>query len=145
MIESAALTLIAGAWRFLDGRGIPRAAWARNVIGLALALVCAYTGMGMTWQAGVCAAIAWTCLIAGYTDWREWWSLARYGGPTVAISVLGYLGGAPPVPCALYATGGVLVGLLYIVAHRYVPDTGWNTPACETAAGAVIIGGLAWL
>ncbi|MEK9751598.1 MAG: hypothetical protein VW338_00080 [Rhodospirillaceae bacterium] len=145
MIEAVALTLVAGAWRYFDGRGIPRSTAARNVLGAALALVCAYVGMGMTWQAGVSAAIAITSLIVGYTDWRAWWSIARYGAATVAISVFVGITLGASVAVVLYGIGGCLVGALYVALHRVVRDFGFNTAVCETVAGLVVIGGLAWL
>lgn len=143
MIESAALTLIAAGWRYLDGRGIPQLTAARNVIGIALALICAFVGLGMTWQAGIAGGLAALTLIAGFTDWPSLWSLARYGGPTCAIAVVGYLGGGPGLSCALYAAAGVLVGVVYVALHRL----GWGlaTAASEVIAGGAIVGGLAWL
>lgn len=60
------------------------------------------------------------------------------------IAVLGYLGGANPMAAILYGLSGILVGCLYVVLHRYLPFT-YSTLTSEAVAGAVIVGGLAWL
>lgn len=146
---SISLTILAGLWRWADGRGWGGRTTYRNLAGLAIALGCAAAGMdGYGWgqmgTAAGCAIIAWASLIVGHTRWESWVSVARYGGPTCAIAALAYVGGAPVLACALYASGGVLVGLLYVTLHRYVPFR-YSTAVCEAAAGAVIVGGLAWL
>jgi len=141
---AAILTVLAAAWRFADGRGWGGRTTVRNAVGLAIALSCAYVGLGLTWQAGVCAVLAWVSMIAGYTDWPRWEvSVARYAGPTAAIALLASTV-APPAPCVLYAAGGVVVAGIYVLLHR-TRDFGWNTAVCEVAAGAVIVGGLSWL
>lgn len=154
LIAATFLTVLAAAWRFLDGRGWGGRTTYRNLAGLAIALGCAYVGMGLTWQAGVCALLAWAALVLGYTNWPSWWSVARYGGPACAIAALAYLGGAPVLACALYSLGGVLVGVLYVAMHRpkdapedswRAKDFKWNTAVCETVASSVIVGGLAWI
>lgn len=134
--------ILGAAWRYADGRGFGQTT-VRNVVGLVIAVGAAYLGMGLTWQAGVCALLGWATLIIGRTDWSSWSSLARFGGPGCAIAVVGYLGGTPPLLAALYALACVLVGLAYTLLHRV--NWKYSTRVCEALAGAVFIGGLAAL
>jgi len=153
LIAATLLTLSAALWRFLDGRGIPPKTTVRNAVGLSIALLCSFSGILLgghnvgLWNAAAmsgCAILAWATLVLGHTRWESWWSVARYGGPTCAIATLACLGGAPVIACALYSLGGVLVGVLYVVLHRYLPFR-YSTAVCEVAAGGVIVGGLSWL
>lgn len=153
ILPAIILTILAGAWRYADGRGKPwRETWLRNLAGVLVAVACGSLGVNgyalapadpAWWIGPACGGLAALTLIAGLTEWPSLWSLARYGGPTCVIAVLGYLGGAPPLACALYAVGGVLAGGVYIVLHRM----GWEyaTQVSEAFAGALVIGGLAWL
>lgn len=152
---SSALMVLAGVWRFVDGRGWPPVTIVRNLVGLAVASLCAWWGLGLTWQAGVCAVAAWLCLVAGYTDWPNWRvSYPRYGLPTAAIAAVAYVGGAELVPLILYGLGGTVAATFYVVGQGMVfkwaesahPEYGGvGIMVIEFVAGAVVIGGLAWL
>lgn len=143
LILATTLTILAGIWRFADGRGWGPT-WARNVAGLVIALAAATNGLGLTWQAGICSLGAAATLILGFTDWSNLgWSLARYGAPTCVIASVGYVGSAPVLACVLYALGGVLVGIQYPMLQK----TGWRyaTATSEVISGAIILGGISWL
>lgn len=145
---SIVLTILAALWRVIDGRGIGPT-WARNVAGLAIAMACAVSNRPLVFDITLaamsgCAVLAWLTMIAGYTKWESWWSVARYGGPSCVIAAIGYLAGAGIVPCVVYAAGGGLVSVAYVILHRYLPFK-YSTLTSEAVAGAVIVGGLAWL
>jgi len=145
LIAATLLTLSAALWRFLDGRGWGGRTTYRNLAGLAIALGCAYVGMGLTWQAAGCALLAWGTLILGFTDWPNWRvSFPRYVVPATVTAGFAEWGGADPIRCGLYFAASFGVAGLYVVLHR-TRDFRWNTAVCETVAGAVIVGGLAWL
>jgi len=148
---AAVLAILAAAWRFCDGRGIPPKTTVRNAVGLAIALGCAYVGawdhfpgVGRMVALAGCAILAWASLVVGFTKWESWWSVVRYGGPACAIAGLAYLGTGNAEISALYALAGCFVGFLYVVLHRYLPFR-YSTAVCEVAAGGIIVGGLAWI
>lgn len=143
MVLVIGLTILAALWRVIDGRGYGPS-WARNIAGLAIAMACAYVAIGHTWQAGVCAVLAWLTMIAGYTKWESWWSVARYGLPTALIGGIAYSSGVAFWMSAAYAAGGAVVGFAYVAQHKYLPWK-YSTVLSEVLAGAAIIGGLSFL
>jgi hypothetical protein len=144
------LTIIAAAWRYADGRGIPTKTALRNVAGIVVALMCGWVGVG-GWLGLACGGLAALTLIAGYTKWESWEvSLPRYGGPTMLIAIVASFGGADLVPSVAYGLSGFMVAIVSVTTHNLLPGQ-WDfardnaTKISEVVAGATIIGGIAWL
>ena len=97
------------------------------------------------WAAALVAVPVFTMWF-GRTDWSDsLFMAARYGVPVGAAGFLaGYLG-ADPLVVVPWFFASTAVGFFYQDMKQWVQDKGWSDQIPEFVAGAVIMGGAAFL
>lgn len=153
------LTFVAlgGAVRWFDGTsghifGVHIPGALRSSLMGVIALGAAWYSIGNI-TALWAAAVATACLWAGYTEWRRWWMIARFGLPAaVAVAMPAGLGGVSSIDAFIYIGAGCAAGLSYPVLMRLGDHVDLAVgPAdgpewwCRWIAGGLLLGGLAWI
>jgi hypothetical protein len=135
--------IIAGVSRALVGAGRVSRGIAYPVV---YALLVAVLYADFSWWAFGIAAVPIATMWAGYTDWFDrWYMLVRYGAPVLAVSIaVSYLGG-DQVVAMWWPLCAALAGLLYGDMKKTFQYLMWPDQLPELVAGAVIIGGAAFL
>jgi len=149
MIE---LTLIAlaGLWRSWYGmeKSFPPKAVVK-IIGLLVAIGCAYVGTGDWWAIlyGTLAAGSMIIAVSKFIDagWGSWWMGLRYSIPAIIVAGI-HFATTQELTGLAYIAFAIIAGLAYPVMDRLqYPGGTLGFRAMEVVAGAGAIGGLTLL
>ena len=145
LMPEALVVILAGIWRYIDGRVWGRTA-VRNAVGMVVSLVALYIAFGLSWWL-LLSLPAMANIVMGYTKWEDMlYNGFRFfvgtfitGLPYIVYTIAIY--DIVPIGCLAYMASGWLMGPLFYYLAQYKPSY-LPEGLAEFGQGAILIGGL---